>query len=603
MNLLQSLKLKIIFAEKHNRMKENGLTVTRCMGILVNAGLIVLTVMSVLKCCFVSFDIDEAYAIAQSYRLAVGDHMFSQMWEPHQMSSFGAALFIVPFLWITKGSTEGIVLYLRVVGTILHLLIGLAYFRTAQKRLGSQSALFVALLHINFLPKWIVMPEFEIMQYWAVSVLFLSFLCWEERREENRGTGWLFPAGIALFVCLMTYPTMLLLYPVYVFALYKLSPAKPKGRWKEIAMFTLGPLSLGILFLAYLFSYMTIPEFLENIKYLFLDSSHSVKLSDRLYSYLKEIVSFMGQLLLPLLGVTAVTFALKKKGVLKKNGWQAYCLWGMLLLLGFFAGKHIMISVFGDKNQFYLYFRFALVVLCGLILSSLHRKKRSVYVLAGILPAVAGVIASALVTNMSLEIAMARIYVGVIATFFLMKELLAEHFQEDKVIRATGYVVSVLFLGGLLVSKLILMRITGCIPVTICAEMEWVTKGPAKGLYLKSDLAQQYMENHEVIENYVQEGDRLLYFGCENLYYLSAKEVVFATPSVQGTAVFNEMYLLYYELHPDRMPNVVIIDKVFRMNPYYRYSEENQIVLDWIGETFADAEVVETNHFTVLRNQ
>ncbi len=99
MSLQQFLKLKITFAEKHNRMKKDGLTVTRCVGILVNAGFVVLTILAVLKCCFVSFDIDEAYAIAQSYRLAIGDHMFSQMWEPHQMSSFGAALFIIPFIF------------------------------------------------------------------------------------------------------------------------------------------------------------------------------------------------------------------------------------------------------------------------------------------------------------------------------------------------------------------------------------------------------------------------------------------------------------------------------------------------------------------------
>ena len=61
------------------------------------------------------------------------------------------------------------------------------------------------------------------------------------------------------------------------------------------------------------------------------------------------------------------------------------------------------------------------------------------------------------------------------------------------------------------------------------------------------------------------------------------------------------MYLLYYEQHPEKLPNVVIIDKNFSTNPYYNYSYQNQIVLDWIAEEFADAQVIETDHLIILK--
>ena len=67
--------------------------------------------------------------------------------------------------------------------------------------------------------------------------------------------------------------------------------------------------------------------------------------------------------------------------------------------------------------------------------------------------------------------------------------------------------------------------------------------------------------------------------------------------------MFDELFLAYYEEHPERIPNVVIVDKMFPVNGLYRYSAKNQIVLDWIEEEFADAKVVETNYFTILRKE
>lgn len=584
-------------------MKRNGLNIAGRLGILVNAGLIALTILAIVKSCFISFDIDEAYAIAQSYRLTIGDHMFLEMWEPHQMSAFGAALFMVPYLAVTGGNTDGIVLYLRIVGTILHLLIGCGFYRAAKAKFDKQSALFVSLLHINFLPKWISMPEFEIMQYWSVCLLFLCFLYWNEHQNRKRADWVLFAAGTALFVCLMTYPTMLLLYPVYVWALYKLCVGDARTKLQKIAVFTSAPLLLGILFLAYVFSYMSVSKLVESIRYIFMDTSHSMKLSDRMYFYGQELVTFFPKLLGPVLILAVVLFLCKKKKVLKAQTTQSYILWGLLLLIGYFGIHHIWNSIFKDVNQFYLYFRFTIVALAGMVVLGLQKKRNSVYWLVGIVPGAVGVLASILVTNMTLEIAMARLYIAVPATFFVMREYGKEIAAEETIIKYTARITSILFLGTLLVSKLILIRITGCIPVTIRAELDLVKVGPAKGIYVKTELAQQFNENHEIIEQSIREGDRLLYFGCENLYYLSAEKTVPATPSVLTTAVFDELFLAYYEEHPERIPNVVIVDKMFPVNGLYRYSAKNQIVLDWIEEEFADAKVVETNYFTILRKE
>lgn len=614
---------------------------------MVNLFLLLLSLLAVVKSIFVGFDIDESYAIAQAYRLLKGDRLLLDMWEPHQTSALGTALFMLPFLLITDGDTTGIVIYLRVVGSIVHLIIGYFLYRRAGKYFSANVSTLIFLMHINFLPKWVTSPEFEIMNYWASCVIFLSLLAWNEQQTKNI---YLLTAGTALFGSVLCYPTMIILYPVYACAIWYLAKGSFKTKLRCLAMFTLPPLLMGLGFLLYLFSYMRFSAFCENISYIFMDSSHSTELAARFQGYLQELMALGKQILIYLPPAAVMTFLVymcsccryffqkrsqkhsrqnSGNSVLKSlppifqefPGISQLILTLLLSLISIFVLLHIRQSFQGDANQFYLYFRFLLIGILGITGTFLNQKKNLQYFLLAILPGIFSVLASALVTNMTLEIALARIYIAVVGTCFIIGNLFhreksgsAANFPETSTPAADSpkaasentllpyftAATAVCFVLGLLVCKLLLVRVTGCIPVSIKMNMSPVTTGPAAGLLVENDLAAQYNTNIEVIRQYTSADDRLLYFGCENIYYL-ASDAEAATPSTQGTSVFNEMYLLYYEQHPEKLPNVVIIDKNFSTNPYYNYSYQNQIVLDWIAEEFADAQVIETDHLIILK--
>lgn len=591
---------------------------------IVNVLLLALTILGVIKSWFVGFDIDEAYAVTQSYRMVMGDNMFSQMWESHQMSAFGLAVLMLPYLLFTGGQTTGVILYLRIVGSVIHFLLGWWFFDKAQKKFGLTAGLFIMFAHVNFLPKWVTLAEFELMQYWAVCILFLALLTWHEKPSEKK---WLVISGAALFMAMMTYPTMILLYPVYVVALLVIEGRSTKEKWCSVLVFTGTVFVIGVAFLIYLRTYMTVDDFMKYVSYIFMDESHSVSLSQRLANYGQELFHFIKQMFLyspAAIGATAGVFALElvyKKYIAKakrKSGKRSlkketkseqpeikavvsrYVLIFFLFWLGVYVGKHILLSIFADKNQFFLYFRYMVAVLVAIVGFVMCTRKNSIYFWLGVLPGIVGVAASALVTNMSLEVAMARIYIGVMAGFFIVCTLIKERYEEDKVIKAVGYVVMVSFIVGLVVCKLLLVRVTGCMPVTVRMNMAWVKEGPAAGLLVQEELAKQYNENIPLIETHVEEKDALLYFGCENIYYMVAGADL-ATPSVQGTAVFNEMFLKYYEEYPEREPDVVIIDKGFATNPVYNYSEQNQIMLDWIEKEFAGYKREETEYFVIIK--
>lgn len=65
--------------------------------------LAVLTVLAFAKSIWISLDMDESYAVALGYRMARGDMLVRDMWEPHQFSGFLAALFTGPYLLFRGG--------------------------------------------------------------------------------------------------------------------------------------------------------------------------------------------------------------------------------------------------------------------------------------------------------------------------------------------------------------------------------------------------------------------------------------------------------------------------------------------------------------------
>lgn len=564
---------------------------------IINALLVILSILAVLKSIFVSFDIDESYAVTQAYRLLTGDRILADRWEPHQLSAYGAAIFMLPYLIITGGNTTGIVLFLRIIGSAIHLLIGGWFFHVARKRFCPNTSILISLVHVNFLPKWIVLPEFEIMHYWSVCVLFLALLTWYESDHKKR---YLLISGIALWVLISTYPTMLLLYPFYAYTLWKLDGRSCKQRAFTIFWFTLPALMIGIGLILYMLSYMSVPEMLQNISYILMDESHSEPLSVRMLKYVDELKTFLNKFVLYLPFSLLLAFLSGKINTLK--GIMVFPVRVLLITIGLYQMNHIAYLFLGEGNQFFLYFRFLIVTILGVLGTFLYKENRN-YFLLGIIPGIISVFASAAVTNMTFEIALARIYIAVIATCFIISTLIRDKYSESTVLKGITFGTTVFFVAGLLVCKLLLVRVTGCIPISIKMHMDLVTEGPAAGLLVKEELAEQYNVNIPIIQELVDSEDNLLYFGCENIYYMTVDSQI-ATPTTQGTAVFNEMFLDYYEENPDKLPNVVIIDKTYFTNPEYNYSfysSENRIVLDWIREEFKNATLQETDYLTILK--
>lgn len=584
-----------------------------------------LTLLGFVKSILISLDIDESYAVAIGYRLTQGDRLLKDMWEPHQFSAFLAALFTAPYVKI-HGNTDYLVIYLRLAGVVIHTGLGLALYKQLRRTCGDFLAFGIMILHLNFLPKWIQMPEFELMHYWCLLSIFLFIYTYITGQRKLR---FLILGGGILTGGIMCYPTLILLYPFYVFGIWAMERQYfgERGRkaWIGSLFFTLGTLLTGMVLIGYLFSYMSLEQIKHYTSYIFLDTSHGIyTMGEKWAMYMEQLqeqgVLYLGHLL-QAAGMIVVLFTVYKivlrvnKKIKKQKTERtitAQCGLPILILILLLAGLFMQVravwgNLFEDKNQFFYQARYIAVLLPGVVLGIRYRNRMAAWLYLCVIPGILSVLAVLFVTNMDTNVTYSKVFIGVLGSFLILNEYgknVVDRSFWKKSLMAAQYATGGMVLATLLVCRLLLIRVTGCLPVTVLAPLEKMWAGPEAGIYVLADTAQIWNDNYRELGNYVDREDKLLYIGAENLVYVKT-EACPATPSTQGTTVFNEMYLYYYEEHPDRLPDIVVFDKTFGENPAYAlsygFSLENHVFFDWVEEHYGNGKVIETDHMIILR--
>ena len=193
---------------------------------------IVISIFAALKMLFFAYGLDEEYQVVMSYRSAMGDSLLGSMWEPHQTSAFLCMLLMKPYL-VLFHTTTGIVIYLRICGTLIHLGISYYLYRVVSGFIGEEYAFYISLIYFNTIPKQIMLPEFGIMQVWFFTLITLFFMSYYV--SGMRKKYYLILAGFAMVGEVLSYPSCVILYPFFVYIMIKRSVG---SRMKDIGIFT-----------------------------------------------------------------------------------------------------------------------------------------------------------------------------------------------------------------------------------------------------------------------------------------------------------------------------------------------------------------------------
>lgn len=554
--------------------------------------LILLSVVAAVNQLLIGFDIDEGYAVSMPFRLLQGDHLFADMWEVHQTS----ALLPAAFLWLfyqATGSTAYMVLYLRIVATLLHLGMTVLIYRKTRKYLTADWSLLFALLYLNLLPKWIISLDFSMQQVWGLTLLFTCLL--EERGTEKKQLWQDFLAGLSLAFTVLAYPGMVLLYPAVLAMICMCNKAlSGKDKCRKCLLFTAGCAVSAVVFFLYILLFMPVADFLSGIPKVFMDGTHQFTMQTKLLLYGQQWLNVAKQLLilsvLPLLAALILQIFKQKKRKEKGSLFLAFLLLfvaetSLLMILGNLVGIQM--------GPFHFQVRYLLFFLCICIAGwNVRNTDRPLFYVPIFLMLVAFV-GILVFSNVGPDSSSSYLGLGILAGFSL---LLKKYPQKEQLLFAT----TVLFVLSLLFCKGYYVRITEYGPSTVRQQRVRVTEGALAGIYVLPEEAEQYMQEHETVQCVTQPDDKLLFLGTDGILNLSAN-CPFVSPSTISTPAFNEQWVEYFTEYPEKEPTVIVLakntidnrEKFFAQNPFGK----------WIAEKYDRLHMEETESLCIIKKE
>lgn len=545
--------------------------------------LILLSILASLKMLFFAVGMDEEYQLVMSYRNAMGDRLFLDMWEPHQSSAFLCTLLMKPYLMLF--GTTGIIIYLRVWGTLLHLGVSFYLYKTLRHFVSEDHAWLLALLYYNIIPKQIILPEFGIMQVWFYTLLSLFLMKYSMECKIR----YLILSAVALALNVLSYPSCLILFP---FALLWLARFSGKHKWRDMGIFTAVCGACAAAYLGMLFSYTPPIQLIETLSNILSgDITHSLTLTDKLLLFGKKTL-YMAVLWLAC-RLLAMAVARRKQlvppitdalTILPACAIQLFC-WIVL-----------------DTGYEYLNLHLAVAAAAGIsVYKRNHGKQghepKSVLLYYGILGAVLSLLGVVYLTDITLTESIPHAMPAAIFGFALM--LLCIQGKEvpngSKWLNAALLVLLVTAICG----KAYTLR--GGDYSNILQSGGIMKKGPAAGTisnYIRSYI---YNADYEDWQVYIQDGDRVLIVvklvqNLDTIQYLF-KDVEVSHYSVVNPTAYDQRLPEYWALYPEKAPNVIIVDC------WYGELKEapDSWIMDYIENDFGYTQVNDGKYIRIYR--
>lgn len=536
--------------------------------------LLLLGIVSVLvniKNAWMNYNTDVDYAVTMSYRIIKGDDMFLQMWEPHQTSAFLATFFMRIYLGLF-GTTTGVTLFLNFVGIIIKAAITLFVYFTLRKNVNSVLLYLMCLFFFTVNPKNFVFPEFSNMQLWFSILLFgMLFRYFQNQEKKSR----LILAAAALCLEILSYPSCVIVYFCVAGILFAYSNRK----WRDLLIFSISCLVGGTVYVCYFLRKTGVRKFIEAVENIVGgDGSHGASLVDKFQDYFIECgksLLFLGVCLL-----IAVILTQLYSVVLKKRKKGAYLLSFLVVLCGY----HFFSALFvGDRYRYLAIF--PAIILCGgLVCRVCDKTEKMIYVIGTVL-SLGALMSTLMLTNLTFLTSVAYMVLGVMVSFVPIGRYLEMSWPSGKKIASRTvlalFCAVTIFRSGFLV---IHGDYTNASIFYILSAPKIIQYGPLKGIL--TDYFSGYVINETAKEwsEYVQEQDSILIVTSG---YLSSTAYMFtdteiATPSTICTPTYDEQLLRYWELYPEKYPDVVIVSC---WDGELKVSEESYI-MHWLENEF-----------------
>ena len=536
-----------------------------------------------LKNLFIGADTDEGYGIMAGYRLAMGDRLLLEMWEPHQTSAIFTAFFIKLFVMLT-GGVDYLNLFLRIVFFLIQAVVSVFLYKTIRKtvpQIDETVAALMGLLYYMTTPKSIFIPEYSNLHNWFFALMVLCLLRYFGTKESEGSLvegklGYLALAGIFMTCDVLAYPSMVL---VFLCCIGFLLLRKSERKAREVLAYALPcVLGAGAMF-GYLLTYMTPQLMMQMIGEILGEGSHQTSVAEKLLDWGESLGETILILLAALLFSGLIRWIVENK--MKKQLPELLRQHGMLFFLTVFVIQ-IGFWLFSSFHAIYPQLPLIALSLEGIYIY-LRKDRSETFFFRWILLVFVNYFAVLLLSNWEPMLLNTYLIMGAEAGLVV----LSCYWQKTSAYGKKGLQVLCLCLVlGNAVSYTYLILGSQEYHASVIRNVRGINrKGLRAGILTDYMTAYRYNNNMEIWQEAVPDGSTVLYVGPSQFYCMLGEHTQ-ASPDTICSMIYDERLLDYWELHPERYPDVVVFE-----SSYGDIRQEgDNFIWHWLMEEFQPAE-------------
>lgn len=508
------------------------------------------------KCRIGYAHMDESFYLSVPYRLCQGDGLFIHEWNLSQTSAVLLYPIMRIYLLITQ-STEGILLHLRWIFTTVWSLSAL--FTGIRIRRCSRAGACVASLAV------LIYTPFGIMalSYNSLCILLLLDACVLFLTAEKR-TGPLIISGVLFAGAVLCCPYLAVLYGLFsAGAFFSLILWKKKESIRNWLLITEGCGILFLLFCILVLSRCSVADIVKAWPWIMDDSHMSVTLWDKVLEYYNSIMLSAGSVRWVLLLTAVLSVVCRIFRQLRPVG-----------LLAVITGVTVCLLEFITARQYLNYLMFP-IALTGLFCAATSESKsiRAIFCCVWI-PGFLYSFLNNIASNQAFYNISSTMTVATFASIVMLPMYIRELQLKKSVLFRTAVAAAVsVMLATQMFSELYLRYSLVFWESSAAEQTVPAERGPEKGIRMTPERLEEYhtlLAELEEIKN-IPEQCPVLFTADSSVSYLYTGKR-FAAYSAWLTENSLEKLKQYYELNPDKMPGIVMIDQsLFYSAKLYAY--------------------------------
>ena len=364
-----------------------------------------------------------------------------------------------------------------------------------------------------------------------------------------------------------------------------------------LAIFISAMAVVAILYFAYLLSYMSLPEMLENIKdALHACGSHDQGLIDRVKVLATDILMFAA-ISTPVAIISFLILLVSGAFKRNKNAEESERIPFAILLFGYMAMSAMVLQIvftivkpvrisYGYDNYF-----FFLIIILAFITSLIYKDsfKNPDLKFAALISAL-GFVAIMMITNMN-SFRSVKYLTGAIAVSLLF---IVSIIEKQNSIRLKKFVTTILVMSAFCITlyKGIFYSGNGSDNWNITDIRYMIKNGAAKGVVTEYMTGYIYDFSSERWDKYVKDGDTVLLWDLSTGGYFIKDVNIGSYTTISTPTYYMDSLQKYWANNPDKYPDVIIVSGWFGG---LRVTDDDGF-LDWIENEYASEVYIDDYH-------